>query len=630
MADSHQPPDAAPRATRKRFVGRSTAASASASSSKPATAAGNRVLGLQAQPLPEQTDPLLEAAIKHLLPANYNFEIQKSVNQIKRNQARRVALQLPEGLAMYACSLVDIIERFADCECVIMGDVTYGACCIDDYSARALGCDMMIHYGHSCLVPVDTTTIKTLYVFVEIAVDRTHLAQTVRLNFPHCIPPRNAVRAADPTGKGKGPELEIEIEPPKCCSGDSSSCTGSGPCSGSPAAAAAAAAAATAATAASGSSMPSPSSTKVKLAVVGTIQFVAAVQGLKADLDAEEAVHSRQLAIEAAGAATGNETELADDDTPQPQAKTEFELVVPQVKPLSPGEILGCTAPRLEADVDALLYVGDGRFHLESIMIANPLVPAFRYDPYTKRLTRELYDHEEMRTVRGHAVAQAKESLVENARKRDEHDREAWAVVLGTLGRQGNLRVLKSVTRHLEAPPSRGAASSPSGSVVTAAAAAPASPLASTPFIPILLSELSPAKLSLLRGISTFVQTSCPRLSIDWGYAFPRPLLSPYEASVALGVSNARGWKSMGITPEARRAKPYLAELDNGRAGDDDYPMDFYADGSLGEWTPRFGMGVRKAGGEKGRPMPRRKRPAAAAAAAAEAAPSLPPPIPVM
>ena len=28
--------------------------------------------------------------------------------------------------------------------------------------------------------------------------------------------------------------------------------------------------------------------------------------------------------------------------------------------------------------LDAVLYFGDGRFHLESIMIANPTVPAFR------------------------------------------------------------------------------------------------------------------------------------------------------------------------------------------------------------------------------------------------------------
>ena len=33
-----------------------------------------------------------------------------------------------------------------------MGDVTYGACCVDDFSAAALRCDFLLHYGHSCLV----------------------------------------------------------------------------------------------------------------------------------------------------------------------------------------------------------------------------------------------------------------------------------------------------------------------------------------------------------------------------------------------------------------------------------------------------------------------------------------------
>lgn len=81
-----------------------------------------------------------------------------------------VALQMPEGLQMFACTIADIIERrvytstlpqgltnieylarFTDALTVIMGDVTYGACCIDDYTAVALGCDMLVHYGHSCL-----------------------------------------------------------------------------------------------------------------------------------------------------------------------------------------------------------------------------------------------------------------------------------------------------------------------------------------------------------------------------------------------------------------------------------------------------------------------------------------------
>lgn len=53
--------------------------------------------------------------------------------------------------------------------------VTYGACCVDDLTAIALGADFMVHYGHSCLVPIDVTTIKMLYVFVDISIDVEHV-----------------------------------------------------------------------------------------------------------------------------------------------------------------------------------------------------------------------------------------------------------------------------------------------------------------------------------------------------------------------------------------------------------------------------------------------------------------------
>ena len=64
-----------------------------------------------------------------------------------------------------------------------MGDVTYGACCIDDYSAKALGADLLVHYGHSCLVPVDSTNIPCLYIFVDIKIDAQHFMDTLRLQF---------------------------------------------------------------------------------------------------------------------------------------------------------------------------------------------------------------------------------------------------------------------------------------------------------------------------------------------------------------------------------------------------------------------------------------------------------------
>ncbi|CAF91379.1 unnamed protein product, partial [Tetraodon nigroviridis] len=55
-----------------------------------------------------------------------------------------------------------------------------------------------------------------------------------------------------------------------------------------------------------------------------------------------------------------------------------------------------------------------------------------------------------------------------------------------------------------------------------------------------------------------WIQIACPRLSIDWGTAFSKPLLSPYEAAVALQDVD---WKKV-------------------------YPMDFYSSQSLGPWAP--------------------------------------------
>lgn len=89
---------------------------------------------------------------------------------------------------MYSLVISDILTAFAAVErCFVLGDVTYGACCVDDLSAAALGADLLIHYGHSCLVPVDSTVIPCLYVFVEIKIDVNRLIDTVKLNLKSTI-----------------------------------------------------------------------------------------------------------------------------------------------------------------------------------------------------------------------------------------------------------------------------------------------------------------------------------------------------------------------------------------------------------------------------------------------------------
>ncbi|KAI0796306.1 diphthamide synthesis protein [Irpex lacteus] len=509
---------------RRRFVG-----SKSATPSKPG------VSSVIANQVPAEIlqDAKLNASISQL-PPNYSFEIHKTIHHIRKNDAKMVALQMPEGLQMFACTIADIIERFTSALTVIMGDVTYGACCIDDYTAVALGCDMLVHYGHSCLVPTTETTIKTLYVFVEIAIDAAHLAQTVRLNFPtdrtqfHELLLDSEEGSPDvPAGQPIGPGQHLRIEGPSASTSTTSTETGESP------------------------STYSSSGEPTRLALVSTIQFVAALSRLKEDLTTDTSIPLSH-AIE--NGTTDNSSEL---QVGHPRLfKGRYEASIPRSKPLSPGEILGCTAPHLSDDIDALIYLGDGRFHLESIMIANPSVPAFRYDPYSKKLTRERYNHTEMRTVRHEAVENARRSIGAFASPDTHADLASpstpahaggitsdspplWGVILGTLGRQGSFRQLQAITHQLS------------------------SSRTPIPYMPILLSELSPAKLALFNPhISTFVQTSCPRLSIDWGYAFDKPLLSPYETAVAVG--KAVGW---------------IEETEKGKK-ESIYPMDFYAAGT--------------------------------------------------
>jgi 2-(3-amino-3-carboxypropyl)histidine synthase len=115
------------------------------------------------------------------IPSHYGFEIHKTIWRIQQMEAKMVGLQMPEGLQLFAMTISDILERFAGCETIILGDVTYGACCVDDLTAEAVGVDLLVHYGHSCLVPVDGCAVKVMYVFVSITVDLDHFERCVRL-----------------------------------------------------------------------------------------------------------------------------------------------------------------------------------------------------------------------------------------------------------------------------------------------------------------------------------------------------------------------------------------------------------------------------------------------------------------
>jgi len=400
----------------------------------------------------------LKDIIKRCLPENYNFEICKTVERLKETESKHVILQFPEGLLVWANTISYILKSELNngLKVTILGDVTYGACCIEDISCSNLGGDFLIHYGHSCLIPIHETVsnLNTLYIFVDIEIDTEHIYNTILHNFK-------------------------------------------------------------------------PEHLKTKsLALLGVVQYSSLVLKLSKMLNPHYQAYHKNV-------------------------------VVPSAKPLSRGEVLGCTSPNLNPydtsncsnvtcnatsnyniyetshkkdaeseyhlnDIGTCIFLADGRFHLESAMIQNPNVKFYRYDPFSKRMFEEAFERELFIDNRKRSIIQFRK-ILEN-----DFDVSIVGLCLSTLGRQGSVRMIEDIEMEL-------------------------SKYNHITILKILSSEILPSRLEKLKnsGVMAMIQIACPRLSIDWGHEACFPLLSPFEFYAAIHDHD-------------------FIQLNN-------YPMDFYA-----------------------------------------------------
>jgi 2-(3-amino-3-carboxypropyl)histidine synthase len=343
-----------------------------------------------------EENQLLTIALEKL-PKNYNFEIYKSIKKIreiskeKKKKNPLIALQFPEGLLIFSLLISDILSTFAECETIILGDITYGACCIDDIGCSLLNCDLIIHYAHSCLKPNIITLVKVMYIFVEIKIDIEHLVKTIILNFPK--------------------------------------------------------------------------ENSDSLFFLGSLQYNSSLFVLKRKL-----------------------IDCGYDKN---------NIIIPQNKPRVIGEVIGCTSPILEKKKDNcyVIFICDGRFHMESVMIQNPYFTFYQYNPFNHRFTIEEYEHDLMKKIRMKQIEEFKKA-------------NYIGIIYGTLGRQGNPSILKRLCNLLDKYNKK--------------------------YIIIMMNEITQKKIINYNKCECFIQLACPRLSIDWSDQFDRPMLTPYEIYLAL------------------------------------------------------------------------------------------------
>jgi 2-(3-amino-3-carboxypropyl)histidine synthase len=75
---------------------------------------------------------------------------ENSLKELKSRGCRKVLLQIPEGLKTKAQAMADILSR-EGMEAVVSVEPCFGSCDLRGNEAKALGCDAILHVGHSSL-----------------------------------------------------------------------------------------------------------------------------------------------------------------------------------------------------------------------------------------------------------------------------------------------------------------------------------------------------------------------------------------------------------------------------------------------------------------------------------------------
>ncbi|RMZ74619.1 diphthamide biosynthesis 2 [Pyrenophora seminiperda CCB06] len=134
------------------------------------------------------------------------YEIERTVREIREGQWKRIALQFPDHMLTDAPRVYEHLSRglrkerrgqtgvqdkrdqsngattaeelevklgkasIQEAEAIeerlfILGDTSYGACCVDEVAAEHVDADLVVHYGRSCLSP--PSRLPVIYVFTQ-------------------------------------------------------------------------------------------------------------------------------------------------------------------------------------------------------------------------------------------------------------------------------------------------------------------------------------------------------------------------------------------------------------------------------------------------------------------------------
>ena len=182
----------------------------------------------------------------------FRYEVERTVSEIRRRKWRRIALQFPDHMLPDAPRVYDLLRNrlrslprldaddsrvpveeleheiksvdlsgngsvAADARAgvkvpdderlYILGDTSYGACCVDEIAAEHVSADVVIHYGRACLSP--TARLPVLHIFTEQQLDIAAVVTAFEATYP--TKSSKVLLVADVTFSGKIPHVHTAL-----------------------------------------------------------------------------------------------------------------------------------------------------------------------------------------------------------------------------------------------------------------------------------------------------------------------------------------------------------------------------------------------------------------------------------
>jgi len=80
------------------------------------------------------------------IESDYDLELERAISEIKKIKAKRVCIQLPDGLKQKATEIAEVLENETRAEIFIWLGTCFGACDIPNLPGDF---DLLIQWGHS-------------------------------------------------------------------------------------------------------------------------------------------------------------------------------------------------------------------------------------------------------------------------------------------------------------------------------------------------------------------------------------------------------------------------------------------------------------------------------------------------